>query len=90
MDCASQTLHGEDGVGALACPSLLNASLINWQSIEPRSEQHQGPEPDAHGQLIAGLYDRLTKSMMICAELGPLRRSSPGGHMKVPPDLLTR
>ena len=57
-------------------------ALLNGRSIGPKSELHQSPElTDAHWQIIAGLKAQTlvpAKPMMICAELCPLGRGSPG------------
>ena len=57
-------------------------ALLNGQSVRTKSELHQSPElTDAHWQVIVGLKSQITrpaKLMVICAELCPLGRGSPG------------
>ena len=57
-------------------------ALLNGQSVRTKSELHQSPElTDAHWQVIIGLKSQITrpaKPMVICAELCPLGRGSPG------------
>ena len=62
------------------------SASLHRQSMRTNPELNQCPEPgDAHRQLIVRLimnFARAAKPMMICAQLGPLGRNSPGRRMQ--------